>query len=90
MWKAPYSSIESQVHNIQMAEVEVNTEMGDVRVIKMTTAVDPGPVINPLNLEGQLEGGMDQGVGYALRAVSGSATCRLRRKRSRLPWPREL
>jgi aldehyde oxidoreductase len=60
-------TFESQVHNIQMAEVEVNTETGDVRVIKMTTAVDPGPVIHPQNLEGQLEGGMDQGVGYALR-----------------------
>lgn len=60
-------TFDSQVHNIQMAEVEVNTETGDVRVIKMTTAVDPGPVINPQNLEGQLEGGMDQGVGYALR-----------------------
>ena len=61
------STFESQVHNIQMAEVEVNTESGEVRVIKMTTAVDPGPVIHPQNLEAQLEGGMDQGVGYALR-----------------------
>ena len=60
-------TFESQVHNIQMAEVEVNTETGEARVIKMTTAVDPGPVIHPQNLEGQLEGGMDQGVGYALR-----------------------
>ncbi|MBW1779653.1 MAG: molybdopterin-dependent oxidoreductase [Deltaproteobacteria bacterium] len=60
-------TFESQVHNIQMAEVEVNTETGEVRVIKMTAAVDPGPVIHPQNLEGQLEGGMDQGVGYALR-----------------------
>ena len=33
----------------------------------MTTAVDAGPVINPLNLTGQLEGGMDMGVGFALR-----------------------
>jgi aldehyde oxidoreductase len=57
----------SECHNIQMAEVEVNTETGKVRVIKMTTAVDAGPVINPQNFEGQLEGGMDQGVGYALR-----------------------
>jgi aldehyde oxidoreductase len=47
--------------------VEVDTETGKVRVIKMTTAVDAGPVINPQNFEGQLEGGMDQGVGYALR-----------------------
>lgn len=60
-------TFESQVHNIQMAEVEVNTETGEARVIKMTSAVDSGPVINPKNLEGQLEGGMDQGVGYALR-----------------------
>ncbi|MFA5308477.1 MAG: molybdopterin cofactor-binding domain-containing protein [Dehalococcoidales bacterium] len=61
------SSFDSQVHNIQMAEVEVNTETGDVKVLKMTTAVDAGPIIHPQNLEGQLEGGMDQGIGYALR-----------------------
>ena len=60
-------SFVSECHNIQMAEVEVDTETGKVRVIKMTTAVDAGPVINPQNFEGQLEGGMDQGVGYALR-----------------------
>jgi aldehyde oxidoreductase len=61
------ASFDSQVHNIQMAEVEVNTITGDVRVLKMTTAVDAGPIIHPHNFEGQLEGGMDQGVGYALR-----------------------
>jgi len=36
-------------------------------MIKMTTACDPGTVINPQNLIGQLEGGMDMGAGYALR-----------------------
>jgi aldehyde oxidoreductase len=60
-------SNESIVHNIQMAEVEVNTETGEVRVLKMTTAVDAGPIINPQSVEGQLEGGMDQGIGFALR-----------------------
>jgi aldehyde oxidoreductase len=60
-------SFDSQVHNIQMAEVEVNTETGDAKVLKMTTAVDAGPIIHPQNLQGQLEGGMDQGIGYALR-----------------------
>ena len=50
-----------------MAEVEVDTATGNVRVLKMTTAVDAGPIIHPQNLEGQLEGGMDQGIGYALR-----------------------
>ena len=43
----PGSYSESIVHNIQMAEVEVNTETGDVKVLKMTTAVDAGVIINP-------------------------------------------
>jgi aldehyde oxidoreductase len=60
-------SFDSQVHAIQLAEVEVDTETGEVRLIKMTTAVDAGTVIHPLNVEGQLEGGMDMGAGYALR-----------------------
>lgn len=60
-------SFESQVHAVQLAEVEVDTETGKVRVLKMTAAVDAGPVINPQNLTGQLEGGMDMGVGLALR-----------------------
>ena len=62
-------SFESQVHAVQLAEVEVNTATGEVRVVKMTTAVDAGRVINPKNLEGQLEGGMDMGVGFALREI---------------------
>ena len=57
----------SECHNIQMAEVEVNTETGETRVLKMTVCVDAGTIINPQAFEGQLEGGMDQGVGYALR-----------------------
>ena len=60
-------SFESQVHAVQMVELEVDTESGKVKILKMTTAVDAGPVINPLNLTGQLEGGMDMGVGFALR-----------------------
>ncbi len=60
-------SFVSECHNIQMAEVEVNTDTGAIRVIKMTCVVDSGTVINPKALEGQLEGGMDQGVGFALR-----------------------
>ena len=57
----------SECHNIQMAEVEVNMETGATRVLKMTVAVDAGTIINPQAFEGQLEGGIDQGVGYALR-----------------------
>jgi aldehyde oxidoreductase len=60
-------TFDSQTHNIQMAEVEVNTESSEVKVLKMTSAVDAGPIINPQSFEGQNEGGMDQGVGWALR-----------------------
>ena len=60
-------SFESQVHAVQMVELEVDSESGKVTILKMTTAVDAGPVINPQNLTGQLEGGMDMGVGFALR-----------------------
>lgn len=60
-------SFESQVHAVQLAEVEVNIKTGEVKVLKITTAVDSGPVINPLNYQGQLEGGADMGVGFALR-----------------------
>jgi aldehyde oxidoreductase len=58
---------ESRVLGAQMAEVEVNIETGDVRILKMTAVEDLGKVINPLAVEGQIEGGMDMGAGMALR-----------------------
>jgi len=48
------------------AEVEVNTETGRVKVIRLVTAMDCGKAINPTAVEGQLEGGMQQGLGYGL------------------------
>ncbi len=60
-------SFEVQVFSIQMAEVEVDTSTGEVKVVRLTSAADPGRVIHPLNVEGQLEGGMDMGAGFALR-----------------------
>jgi aldehyde oxidoreductase len=58
---------ESRVIGVQMAEVEVNTETGEVRILKMTAVEDLGNVIHPQNVEGQIEGGMDMGAGMALR-----------------------
>jgi aldehyde oxidoreductase len=57
----------SHCHGVQMAEVEVNVETGEVKVLKMTAVVDAGTVINPLAVIGQIEGGMDMGAGMALR-----------------------
>jgi xanthine dehydrogenase molybdenum-binding subunit len=50
----------------QFAEVEVDLETGKVKVIKLVGANDVGKAINPLIVEGQLEGGLAMGIGYAL------------------------
>ncbi len=50
----------------QVAEVEVDTRTGEVRVLRMTAAHDVGRVLNPVTLEGQIQGGVLQGVGMAL------------------------
>jgi CO/xanthine dehydrogenase Mo-binding subunit/aerobic-type carbon monoxide dehydrogenase small subunit (CoxS/CutS family) len=49
-----------------MAEVEVDTDLGTVRVLKVTAAHDVGRAINPTLIEGQIEGGVAQGLGMAL------------------------
>jgi putative selenate reductase molybdopterin-binding subunit len=48
----------------QGVEVEVDTETGQVRVLKAISAVDAGRVINPVTAEGQIEGGSTQALGY--------------------------
>jgi len=50
----------------QAAEVEVDPDTGQVTVKKMVTAHDVGAILNPLTHQGQIEGGMMQGFGYAL------------------------
>ena len=48
------------------AEVVVDTETGQVQVLHLATAVDPGAAINPMQAEGQVEGAVTQGLGYVL------------------------
>jgi len=48
------------------AEVEVDTETGAVRVLKYAAAHDVGRAINPQSVEGQIQGGAVQGLGYGL------------------------
>ena len=49
-----------------MAEIEVDTELGTIRVLKVVAAHDVGRAINPTLIEGQIEGGVAQGLGMAL------------------------
>jgi CO/xanthine dehydrogenase Mo-binding subunit/aerobic-type carbon monoxide dehydrogenase small subunit (CoxS/CutS family) len=49
-----------------LAEVEVDTELGTVKVLGILAAHDVGRAINPTLIEGQIEGGVAQGLGMAL------------------------
>lgn len=51
----------------QAAEVEVDMELGLVKVLKVVAAHDVGKTVNPYLCEGQIEGGVLRGVGYATR-----------------------
>ena len=53
-------------YGAQVAEIEVDLQLGTVKVIRITAAHDLGRVINPLLATGQIEGGIAQGLGMAL------------------------
>jgi CO/xanthine dehydrogenase Mo-binding subunit len=57
-------------YHATVAEVEVDTETGVVDVLRLDAVVDCGKAINPALVEGQIEGGAMQGVGWALREDS--------------------
>jgi aldehyde oxidoreductase len=53
-------------YGAQMVELAVDTGLGTVKLIKITAAHDLGRAINPQLAEGQIEGGIAQGIGMAL------------------------
>ena len=59
----PYAAYGWGAH---LAVIEVDTELGTVKVRKLVAAHDVGRAINPTLLEGQIEGGSAQGLGLAL------------------------
>ncbi len=58
---------DSYYYHATVAEVEVDSDTGVVQVTKLYAAVDCGKAINPLIVEGQVEGGAVQAMGWALR-----------------------
>ena len=57
---------ENYAFDAQVAEVEVDTETGKVRLIRAVTAHDCGFPINPLLVEGQIDGQVSMALGHAL------------------------
>ncbi|MCH8017419.1 MAG: xanthine dehydrogenase family protein molybdopterin-binding subunit [Acidobacteria bacterium] len=50
----------------QVVELEVDPETGQIKLLDVVTAHDVGTIINPLGHQGQIEGGLLQGVGFGL------------------------
>jgi selenium-dependent xanthine dehydrogenase len=50
----------------QAAQVQVNKKTGEVKVLQVVSANDVGKAVNPLGLQGQVEGGIMMGIGHAL------------------------
>jgi CO/xanthine dehydrogenase Mo-binding subunit len=75
-WAPPYCSIDPQTgqgtpymvytYSTHMAEVVVDVETGEVEITDYAAAFDVGKAINPQAVEGQIEGGVTMGIGYAL------------------------
>ena len=49
-----------------LAEVEVDTETGEVKLLRLVSSYDVGKAINPMLIEGQIDGGASMGIGAAL------------------------
>jgi CO/xanthine dehydrogenase Mo-binding subunit len=54
------------IFSTQAAEVSVDKETGKVRVMRFVQAQDVGVAINPMAVEGQIDGGVVQGIGRAI------------------------
>ena len=61
-----YETFRGDLAGTQFAEVEVDTETGNVRVVKMVSVNDCGLPVNPLTAQNQVLGAMVQGVSWAL------------------------
>lgn len=60
------NSSAAYAHAVHVAEITVDTLTGEIKLDKITVAQDVGRVINRMGLEGQIEGGLAIGLGYAL------------------------
>src|SRR5215471_6330284 len=56
---------------VHVADVEVDRDTGEVQILRYTTFQDVGLCINPDQVEGQMQGGATQGIGWALSEVCG-------------------
>jgi CO/xanthine dehydrogenase Mo-binding subunit len=59
-------NVRSWAFGSQAAEVEIDEETGEVKILKIASAIETGTTVNQTMAEGQIEGPVVQGIGYAL------------------------
>ena len=66
MTGAFFTHLNAPTFHVHLAEVEVDPATGQVEIMRYVVAQDVGRAINPSAIEGQIHGGVAQGIGYAL------------------------
>ena len=66
MTGAFFTHLNAPTFHVHLAEVEVDPATGRVEIVRYVVAQDVGRAINPSAIEGQVHGGVAQGIGYAL------------------------
>lgn len=61
-----FPTFPTPTYHVHLAEVRVDPVTGNVEVLRYVVAQEVGTVVNPLGIEGQVQGGVTQGLGYAL------------------------
>jgi aldehyde oxidoreductase len=78
------------MYELFMPEVEVEVKTGKVKVVKFTTVVDVGTIINRNTVDGQIYGGLAQGIGLALSEDFEDLTKHTSLKNCGLPYCKDI
>jgi aldehyde oxidoreductase len=78
------------MYEVFMPEVEVDMETGEAKVVKFTTAVDVGTIINRATVDGQIYGGLAQGIGLALTEDFEDLELHTTLRDCGIPYPKDI
>jgi aldehyde oxidoreductase len=78
------------MYELFMPEVEVDMKTGDVTVVKFTTVADVGTIINKATVDGQIYGGLAQGIGLALSEDFEDLSKHTSLLKCGIPYPKDI
>ncbi|MCE1237300.1 MAG: molybdopterin-dependent oxidoreductase [Hyphomicrobiales bacterium] len=78
------------MYEVFLPEVEVDLEDGKAKVVKFTTSVDVGTIINKATVDGQIYGGLAQGIGLALTEDFEDLELHTNLRDCGIPYPKDV